>query len=174
MTFGEHMSFEQRMAWAQRQDKFVKPIQTEYAGYRFRSRLEVRFAVAFDYHRWANPEVRWQYEPEGYKTPTTYGWYLPDFLLTYPGGALKFWEVKPETWRPNARDVDPVMSLVQKTGIGAIIARGLDGPTLWVEPLARTWQDLAPRCYLGDAAINAAKAARFEHGESPERPEWAV
>lgn len=173
MTFGEDMSFEQRMAWAQRQDKFVKPIETEYAGYRFRSRLEVRFAVAFDHHRRAYPQTRWEYEPEGYKTPTSYGWYLPDFLVTYTDGQM-FWEVKPEIWRPNARDVDPVMALVQKTKINAIIARGLDGPTLWVAPFARTWTDLPLRQYLGDAAIKAAKAARFEHGESPERPEWCV
>lgn len=50
------------------------PIQTSYSGYRFRSRLEARWAVFFDVLG-----VRWEYEPEGYRLPS--GWYLPDFFL---------------------------------------------------------------------------------------------
>lgn len=56
----------------------VKPIETEYKGYKFRSRLEARWAVFFD-----NAEIRYEYEPEGYEVdwyekPTRY---LPDFYL---------------------------------------------------------------------------------------------
>lgn len=53
----------------------VKPIETEYNGYRFRSRLEARWAVFFD-----AIGAKWEYEPEGFqlKDGTRY---LPDFLL---------------------------------------------------------------------------------------------
>lgn len=53
----------------------IKPIETVYKGYRFRSRLEARWAVFFD-----TIGAKWEYEPEGYKLKDgTY--YLPDFLL---------------------------------------------------------------------------------------------
>lgn len=53
----------------------IKAIQTEYKGYRFRSRLEARWAVFFD-----ACGVDWEYEPEGFDLGNgTY--YLPDFLL---------------------------------------------------------------------------------------------
>lgn len=41
----------------------IKPIETYYNGYRFRSRLEARWAVFFD-----ALGVRYEYEPEGYHT----------------------------------------------------------------------------------------------------------
>lgn len=53
----------------------IKAIPTEYKGYRFRSRLEARWAVFFDACR-----VRWEYEPEGFELPNGQ-LYLPDFLL---------------------------------------------------------------------------------------------
>lgn len=53
----------------------VKPIETEYAGYRFRSRLEARWAVFFD-----ACGVKWEYEPEGFDLGDGL-YYLPDFLL---------------------------------------------------------------------------------------------
>lgn len=43
----------------------LKAIETEYKGYRFRSRPEARWAVFFD-----ACGVKWDYEPEGYgETP---------------------------------------------------------------------------------------------------------
>ena len=53
----------------------MKAIQTEYKGYRFRSRLEARWAVFFD-----ACGVEWEYEPEGYDLGDGI-YYLPDFLL---------------------------------------------------------------------------------------------
>lgn len=53
----------------------MKPIQTEYKGYLFRSRLEARWAVFFD-----ACHVRWEYEPQGYVLDNGQ-YYLPDFLL---------------------------------------------------------------------------------------------
>lgn len=52
----------------------IKAIETHYAGYRFRSRLEARWAVFFDV-----AGVKWRYEHEGYETSA--GWYLPDFQV---------------------------------------------------------------------------------------------
>ena len=53
----------------------MKAIQTQYKGYKFRSRLESRFAVMFD-----ALDIKWVYEPEGYDLGAA-GWYLPDFYL---------------------------------------------------------------------------------------------
>lgn len=52
----------------------MKPIETDYHGVRFRSRLEARWAVFFD-----AMSIEWRYEDEGYELPS--GRYLPDFLL---------------------------------------------------------------------------------------------
>lgn len=52
----------------------IKAIETEYAGCRFRSRLEARWAVFFD-----RLGLEWQYEPEGFEGDRSR--YLPDFLL---------------------------------------------------------------------------------------------
>ena len=66
----------------------AKPIETEYAGCRFRSRLEARWAVFFD-----ALGVHWQYEVEGFRLDGGKIWYLPDFWLP----DLECWiEVKPD------------------------------------------------------------------------------
>lgn len=53
----------------------IKPIETIYNGYKFRSRLEARWAVFFD-----SLGIRYEYEPEGFVlSDGTY--YLPDFYL---------------------------------------------------------------------------------------------
>lgn len=53
----------------------MKPIETRYKGYRFRSRLEARWAVFFD-----ALGIEWEYEPEGFELDDGTR-YLPDFLL---------------------------------------------------------------------------------------------
>jgi len=53
----------------------IKAIETKYNGYRFRSRLEARWAVFFD----ALGEP-WEYEREGFDLGEA-GYYLPDFWL---------------------------------------------------------------------------------------------
>lgn len=63
----------------------IKAIETRYKGYRFRSRLEARWAVFFD-----ALGIKWEYEKEGYKLKS--GCYLPDFWLPQ----VEMWaEVKP-------------------------------------------------------------------------------
>lgn len=54
----------------------IQPIETRYAGHRFRSRLEARWAVFFD-----TLGIRWEYEPEGYLVGPNRTPYLPDFWL---------------------------------------------------------------------------------------------
>jgi hypothetical protein len=54
---------------------YIKPIETNYAGYRFRSRLEARWAVFLD-----ALGIAWEYEKEGFDLKED-GWYLPDFYL---------------------------------------------------------------------------------------------
>lgn len=53
----------------------IKPIETVYNGYRFRSRLEARWAVFFD-----ATGIKYEYEPEGYQFDDGTR-YLPDFFL---------------------------------------------------------------------------------------------
>lgn len=55
----------------------IKPIETYYNGYKFRSRLEARWAVFFDAGK-----IRYEYEPEGYTIGGKNYRYLPDFYLT--------------------------------------------------------------------------------------------
>lgn len=63
----------------------INAIETQYKGYRFRSRLEARWAVFFDAQG-----IEWQYEIEGFELPS--GRYLPDFWLPQ----VSMWgEVKP-------------------------------------------------------------------------------
>lgn len=63
-----------------------KAIETRYKGYRFRSRLEARWAVFMD-----SLGIRWEYEREGFDLGGV--GYLPDFWLP----ELRMWvEVKAE------------------------------------------------------------------------------
>lgn len=68
----------------------IKAIDTLYKGYKFRSRLEARWAVFFD-----ALELEWEYEPEGFVVGDGIN-YLPDFRVTWnPGEQTHFVEIKP-------------------------------------------------------------------------------
>ena len=68
----------------------MKPIETRAYGYRFRSRLEARWAVFFQ-----TLGLQWEYEPEGFDLGGEL--YLPDFRVTT--GDLVYWyEIKPRVW----------------------------------------------------------------------------
>lgn len=70
----------------------MKAIETKYKGYRFRSRLEARWAVFFD-----ALGLKWEYEPEGFELSNGER-YLPDFRVQ--GSDCSVWvEVKPTTHR---------------------------------------------------------------------------
>lgn len=92
----------------------IRAIETRYKGYRFRSRLEARYAVAFD-----DLGVKWEYEPEGYELGEA-GRYLPDFFL--PDLNL-FIEVKGA--RPSADEHKKCEALANATGSAVFIANGM-------------------------------------------------
>ena len=101
----------------------MEPIDTEYKGYRFRSRLEARWAVFFQHLG-----VEWQYEPEGYEFENGTR-YLPDFYLPYTYSTYSdetYVEVKPEgttdtkgwdiTSRENEAELSFARSLILLSG----------------------------------------------------------
>lgn len=65
-------------------DYTIRPVEVYYKGYRFRSRLEARWAAFFDLCEWA-----WEYEPADFN-----GWF-PDFVLLGKKGNRVYVEVKP-------------------------------------------------------------------------------
>lgn len=91
----------------------LKPIETLYAGHRFRSRLEARWAVFFD-----ALGVRWEYEPDAYGLPS--GNYLPDFRIHLAAGPVWF-EVKPPA-SPADRRWD---ELGEQSNSAFYVARGM-------------------------------------------------
>lgn len=66
----------------------IKAIETHYNGYRFRSRLEARWAVFFD-----TAGIPYEYEPEGFHLPNN-EMYLPDFYLP---SMRMYIEIKPKS-----------------------------------------------------------------------------
>lgn len=185
----------------------IKAIETRYAGCRFRSRLEARWAIFFD-----RLDVEWEYEPEGFETSA--GWYLPDFHLPRLGGWVevkggsftqrdraraaafgaakwaecgeKFRVLQGDVPRPGTRPILPfpprwggpqeipgvfVLSLVHPYELAAARAdpetmevdgRCLPGPSEWRRA---PWTVGGWTFENVDAALAAARSARFEHGE---------
>ena len=69
----------------------LTPIETVYKGYKFRSRLEARWAVFFEEMR-----LDWSYEVEGFNLPSG-ARYLPDFLVKgHKNGWDYYYEIKPK------------------------------------------------------------------------------
>jgi len=162
----------------------VRAIETFYSGYRFRSRLEARWAVLFD-----ALGVAWLYEPEGFVLDSGV-MYLPDFFIPEWGC---FAEVKPmwfstEEYSKCARLEKPCILLDVPA---PIIARGYHVTgyedftgNYWKEnPMSadgRVLLQMSARKHrlwfmFGEHVGNypadetpeiAAKSARFEFGES--------
>lgn len=93
--------------------KQIKAIETQYAGCRFRSRLEARWAVFFD-----TLGVQWEYEPQGFDLPS--GPYLPDFWLPDYG----WWEVKGTESAFGSRDDRVITELAVYSGERVFMAWG--------------------------------------------------
>lgn len=100
----------------------IQAIETHYNGYRFRSRLEARWAVFFD-----ALEIAWSYEVEGLRVThsgkkTIY--YLPDFWL--PDWGL-FVEIKP-TYDIEKTELYKMVSVVahSESQVELLILRGPD------------------------------------------------
>jgi len=177
----------------------LQAIETSYRGYRFRSRLEARYAVFFD-----ALGVRWGYEVEGFRLSDG-DHYLPDFWLP----DQKVWiEVKGA--EPTERETRVAIELASATRYPVAVVGGnwnewARSPDFslavgwWFPLVRRAYDDRAsfydcgrcqtfyvaslhddnwhcPECgtYVSplldgriEEALNAARAARFEHGESP-------
>lgn len=180
----------------------IRPIETLYGGYRFRSRLEARWAVFFD-----ALGVRWEYEPEGFVTP--FGPYLPDFALPEWGA---FAECKPYVSRDQIDRVGFMKAQTfagfSKRGpiIGLIGTPDMITYPAWVpvvdwgdappDPrgVRMQWVDLASSASKGalilyaqlsdmcrvdtatysrmEYGVQHARSARFEHGQSPVVHAW--
>lgn len=163
----------------------LKPIETTYKGYRFRSRLEARWAVAFDSLGWD-----WQYEVEGYELRG--GRYLPDFSIRLADGTKRWWEIKPERERARRTSTRSVielrwLDLVAATGQVLVVAHGMPAPgtidwDVWtLEPVkgeggvgdgirltTRGYGVVAAASGLAavwDEALRAGRSARFELDE---------
>jgi len=173
----------------------IKAIETEYQGYRFRSRLEARWSVFFNVLG-----IEWEYEKEGFDLDGI--WYLPDFWLTnvsLRGNDPGMWlEIKGEN--PTDEEILRGELLGKGSRHGVAIAVGLPSPEqrdngifqLW--PHWDNWMHFM-RCYYCDftkidlespyctcpncgkeaddqhpaiaIASDLARAARFEYGEQP-------
>ena len=172
----------------------IQAIPTQYKGYKFRSRLEARFAVFFDA---LNQGFR--YEPEGYNLERGLN-YLPDFFLDVG----YFVEIKP--YYPNAIEMRKAQLLAKQARAKVYILYGdLSLPVIDLKGKERTSgfcamrflpngevRDLMiPKFLKGkltfvscpkklklqreiEAAILKGKQARFEFGETPKQasPQW--
>ncbi len=92
----------------------IKPINTYYRGYKFRSRLEARWAVFFD-----SIGIKWEYEKEGFelKDGTKY---LPDFWLI----DVQMWaEVKAIDF--NKKEIEKAIGLAKGTKHSVLMLIGI-------------------------------------------------
>lgn len=150
----------------------MKVIPTTYKGYRFRSRLEARWAVFF-----SALNTPWEYEREGFDLRAA-GRYLPDFWLPEAGLWL---EIKGQA--PSDTEYQKVAALASaQPDNNVLMAIGVPGEErllILSEHLRREeiFQRTTPMELWGAAfglfnphierAYAAARAARFEHGETP-------
>lgn len=176
----------------------IKPIETEYNGYRFRSRLEARWAVAFD-----AMGIKYEYEPEGFELPGGIK-YLPDFKLTNVrfrgdrnGRVPLFAEIKGELSEYDKQKLEQFSMIYPIVLIGNVPSKGVDSitkeneegwwsfryidgdeyPGLFCKYKQEIWfcgtdHDEFTGFNLIACGIEAAKRARFEHGEKPFDENW--
>lgn len=97
----------------------MKVIETNYNGYKFRSRLEARWAVFLDELGWA-----WEYEKEGFVLDDN-SCYLPDFYLP----RLKTYiEVKPDSVSEKDIEKCKLLSYGLGSNFNVILVNGLPSP----------------------------------------------
>lgn len=93
----------------------MKAIETHYNGYRFRSRLEARWAVFFDHLG-----IEYQYEPEGFVLSDG-TMYLPDFWLPSIRGGC-YMEIKGGT--PSCDEEQKCAMLANESGHDVLLSAG--------------------------------------------------
>lgn len=154
-------------------DVTIKAIETRYAGCRFRSRTESRWAVFLDHLG-----IAWEYEPQGFQLASGTR-YLPDFKL--PDLKL-FLEIKGV--EPGAADLDKVREFAVAAHAHGYVTLLLVGDIPRPRPdtvglparsflvrgkkVADVTTDWVPATHASQlrAALTAARSARFEFGES--------
>jgi len=167
----------------------VRVIQTIYKGYKFRSRLEARWAVCLD-----TLGIEWEYEPEGFDLIC--GYYLPDFWLPYPEehnysgypNAGHWLEIKGQ--EPSQHELSALLHLAIATNHSSFVVWGSpwdyksyyahrSGNHGWHtytespcgEHDNQRWNIFLLFCNYPvngiENAIVKSKQARFEHGETP-------
>jgi predicted nuclease of restriction endonuclease-like RecB superfamily len=148
----------------------IKAIETKYKGYRFRSRVEARWAVFFDALK-----LNWDYEDEGYVLSDG-SCYLPDFKIKVRN--LYAW-VEIKGIQPNEIEIKKMhLLLKEKIAIGYIIS-GNPGNHSVMEVYGdmpiEYCTDNRPEFFRSIFsssnsdiyfAVEKAKSARFEFGES--------
>lgn len=180
----------------------IKPIETHYAGCRFRSRLEARWAVFFD-----TLGIKWEYEAQGYNLNGVA--YLPDFWLS----EYQTWVEVKDSRQDNfeGEHVDLLRMLANATGHPAILLIGQPEPRMYHRFVPDVPKNKMQAVFFDDslqdhiqiadaywfqaaefrsddgafvfdmderacknsfgrgfvAAMNAARSARFEFGETP-------
>lgn len=124
-----------------------KPIETEYKGYRFRSRLEARWAVFFD-----ACGLKWDYEVEGFDQGDGIK-YLPDFVLYDVNGLRSnginqdiFVEVKGKVTEADAEKI----RRFHKEGARVLVVGSVpDGST--AEDI---YEDVFRKCYVDHEGVS--------------------
>jgi hypothetical protein len=103
----------------------LKPIETKYKGYTFRSRTEARWAVFFD-----AVGMQWEYEKEGYDLGNGI-YYLPDFWMP----EINTWiEIKPKSKKYGDDKDSGKPRLLSIKSVGkVVILYGAPGPVEFFE-----------------------------------------
>lgn len=110
----------------------IKPIETIYAGSRFRSRLEARWAVFFNWLK-----IRYVYEPEGYELSDGTR-YLPDFCLPDQD---TFFEVKGVLTREDERKIQQFRKDINKPVVIGYDNMKFDATDRWEDSYEFAGQD---------------------------------
>jgi hypothetical protein len=140
-------------------DPVIKPIETFYNGYRFRSRLEARWAVFFDAEEWA-----YTYESEGFDMDGI--WYLPDFYLP---DFNRWAEVKGVF--PTDEEFAKFVKLCRLSKRDGMLLYGEISPSChfifcrYVEEIGEVIVLDGTFDVMRAGSLLKARAARFEHGE---------
>ena len=172
----------------------MKAIETKYKGYRFRSRLEARWAIFFD-----SLGQRWDYELEGFEFENGVK-YLPDFKIYWSSEGNDGYWIEVKGAKPNKDEIEKADLLRKETNTPVFIYWGSPWPDEWkivviakdgkvidayfdekdcvfrreddhyassTTPFSFHFQVLPTRIKQNkfQCAFDDARGARFEHGE---------
>jgi hypothetical protein len=150
----------------------IAPIETVYKGYRFRSRLEARWAVFFE-----TCGKDWSYEPEGFDLGDL-GYYLPDFLVQYKNTPTWI-EIKPKIYNfaLSMLALAKMAKLSEITKTAGLVYFGdpleFEGFIFPIFKEGEVYEHIYPinfspddLCENSKRAAKIARSARFEFGES--------